>query len=170
MTTTIFQARQIITMNPARPRATHVAVRDGRILGAGSLDELTGWGPHTLDTTFADKVLMPGLVEGHSHVMEGVLWRFVYCGYFDRMDPDGRVWTGARNIEDVIARLTEAERKLTDPNQPLTGWGLDPIYYGNRRMTRHDLDRVSKTRPIGDRKSTRLNSSHSSVSRMPSSA
>ena len=40
MTTTIFQARQIITMNPARPRATHVAVRDGRILGAGSLDEI----------------------------------------------------------------------------------------------------------------------------------
>ena len=31
-------------MNPNRPFATHVAVRDGRILGAGSLDELKGWG------------------------------------------------------------------------------------------------------------------------------
>jgi hypothetical protein len=38
--TTIFQARKILTMNPSRPLATHVAVRDGRILGAGSLDEL----------------------------------------------------------------------------------------------------------------------------------
>ena len=36
--TTVFQARQILTMNPARPRATHVAVRDGRILGAGSIE------------------------------------------------------------------------------------------------------------------------------------
>ena len=31
MTTTIYAARKIITMNPARPTATHVAVRDGRI-------------------------------------------------------------------------------------------------------------------------------------------
>jgi predicted amidohydrolase YtcJ len=67
MTTTIYVARKIITMNPQRPYATHVAVRDGRILGVGGLDELTRWGPHTLDTRFAENVLMPGLVEGHSH-------------------------------------------------------------------------------------------------------
>ena len=29
--TTIYAARSILTMNPAQPRATHVAVRDGRI-------------------------------------------------------------------------------------------------------------------------------------------
>ena len=52
---------------------------------------------------------MPGLVEGHSHVAEGSMWRFVYCGYFDRTDPDGKVWGGAKSIEDVIARLHEAE-------------------------------------------------------------
>ena len=84
MTTTIFQARKIITMNPSRPLATHVAVRDGRILGVGALEELAGWGPYTLDQRLAGKVLMPGLVEGHSHLMEGVFWRFVYCGCFDR--------------------------------------------------------------------------------------
>ena len=55
--TTIFQAKTILTMNPAQPRASHVAVRDGRILGAGALKDLTGWGDYTLDTTFADKVL-----------------------------------------------------------------------------------------------------------------
>ncbi len=70
---TIHEARKIITQNPARPVATHVAVRDGRILGAGSLSELAGWGEYRLDRTFADKVLMPGFVEGHSHVAEGVL-------------------------------------------------------------------------------------------------
>ena len=35
--TTIYQARKIVTMNPSRPVATHVAVRDGQILGAGNL-------------------------------------------------------------------------------------------------------------------------------------
>lgn len=147
--TTIFQARKILTMNPSRPLATHVAVRDGRILGAGSLDELKSWGDHQLDTTFADKILMPGLVEGHSHVSEGVHWRFVYCGYFDRTDPDGKTWNGLKSIDEVIARLIDANAQLTDPKQPLTGWSLDPIYFDNRRMTRQDLDRVSTDRPIG---------------------
>ncbi len=149
MTTTIFVARKIITMNPSRPEATHVAVRDGRILGVGTLDELTGWGTHRLDTRFAAKVLMPGLVEGHSHVSEGVFWRFVYCGFFDRTDPDGRTWPGVKSIDTVVTRLQEANAKLTDPKHPLTGWALDPIYFDNRRMTRHDLDRVSRDRPIG---------------------
>jgi len=145
---TIYQARKIVTMNPSRPLATHVAVRDGRILGAGSLDELTGWGKHKIDRTFADKVLMPGLVEGHSHVAEGVQWRFVYCGYFDRTDPGGKVWTGVKSIDEVVARLRVANAKLYDSKQPLTGWSLDPIYFDNRRMTRQHLDQISDARPI----------------------
>jgi predicted amidohydrolase YtcJ len=147
--TTIFEARKVVTMNPSRPLATHVAVRDGKILGAGSLDELTGWGEYTLDRSFADKVLMPGLVEGHSHVAEGVQWRFVYCGFFDRSDPDGTIWPGVKSIDEVLARLSAANARLSDPKQPLTGWALDPIYFDNRRMTRADLDRVSNARPIG---------------------
>ena len=149
MTITIFEARKIITMNPSCPSATHVAVRDGRILGAGTVDELARWGAHTLDRRFADHVLMPGLVEGHSHASEGAMWRFVYCGFFDRTDPSGVLWTGAPDIEAVVARLALAEAKLTDPSAPLTGWALDPIYYGDRRVTRADLDRVSTSRPIG---------------------
>jgi predicted amidohydrolase YtcJ len=144
---TIYEAKKIITMNPSRPLATHVAVRDGRILGAGALAELEGWGEHKLDRQFAGKVLMPGLVEGHSHVSEGVQWRFTYCGYFDRTD--GKTWKGARSIDEVIARLSEANAKLGDPAMPLTGWSLDPIYYGNRRVTRQDLDCVATDRPIG---------------------
>ena len=73
---TVYAARKIITMNRSRPTATHVAVRDGRILGVGALPELAGWGPHRLDERFADQVLMPGLVEGHSHLMAGTLWRY----------------------------------------------------------------------------------------------
>ena len=66
--TTVFRARKIITMNPSRPDADCVAVREGRILGAGPLGELDGWGDYHLDDRFADKILMPGLVESHSHL------------------------------------------------------------------------------------------------------
>ena len=147
--TTIYSAQKIITMNPSRPTATHVAVRDGRILGVGSLEELATWGDYKLDEQFADKVLMPGLVEGHAHTMEGSLWQKVYCGFFDRLDPDGKIWSGSKTIDAVIERLVEAENKLADPDVPLSGWQLDPIYMNNERVTRHDLDKVSTNRPIG---------------------
>jgi len=147
-TTTVYRARRILTMNPARPFATHVAVRDGRILGAGSLEELAGWGASRLDEQFADKFLLPGFVEGHSHLMEGALWRFVYVGFHDRMDPDGRIWTGARSIDAVIERLAEQAARLDDPQHPLVGWGFDPIYFGEGRCDRHALDRISTTRPV----------------------
>ncbi len=145
----IYAARKIITMNPARPHASHVAVRDGRIVGAGTLEELAGWGAHTLDDRFADKVLMPGLVEGHSHTMEGTLWAYIYCGFFDRMDPEGTVWPGLKSIDAVVERLREAAARLDMPTAPLAGWSLDAIYYDNRRINRHDLDQVSTERAIG---------------------
>ena len=147
--TTIYAARRILTMNPSRPEATHVAVRDGRILGAGSKEELAGWGETTLDTRFADKVLMPGLVEGHSHMMEGTYWRYIYSGYFDRTDPEGRNWQGVKSIEAMVERLADGAATLADAAQPVSGWGFDPIYYGSRRCNRHDLDRVPGTRAVG---------------------
>ena len=146
---TIFIAKKIITMNPSRPEATHVAVREGRILGAGSLEELTTWGDYTLDESFADKVLMPGFVEGHAHSMEGSLWSKVYCGWFDRFDPSGRMWTGVKSVDALVERLKVAEAALEDPSAPLSGWQLDPIYMNNTTLSRADLDRVSKTRAVG---------------------
>jgi predicted amidohydrolase YtcJ len=124
-----------------------VAVREGRILGAGSIDELKGWGPHELDDRFADKVLMPGLVEAHAHLMAGGLWRYTYCGYFDLRDPDGRNWPGGRTLEAVIGQLSGASARQADG--PLLGWGFDPIYFGDQRVSRHDLDRVSAARAVG---------------------
>ncbi len=146
---TIYVAKKIITMNPARPQVSHVAVREGRIVSAGSLEELSQWGDYELDERFADKVLMPGLVEGHAHTMEGSFWQYTYCGFFDRTDPDGKVWAGAKNIDQVLQRLKEAEALIEDPQAPLSGWHLDAIYFNNERVTRFDLDKVSTSRPIG---------------------
>ena len=145
---TIYPARKIITMNVRRPEASHVAVLDGWILGAGALEELTGWGPHEIDDRFADKVIMPGLVEGHCHSREGTGWDETYVGFYDRTDPDRVVHPGLESIDEVVGRLQEAERALSDPDEPLLAWGLDPLFFGGRRMVTADLDRVSATRPV----------------------
>ncbi|QEZ45729.1 amidohydrolase [Cupriavidus oxalaticus] len=147
-TVTVYAARKIITMNPIQPVATHVAVRDGRILGVGRAQDMAGWGAATLDTRFADKVLMPGLIEGHSHLLEGGMWKFVYVGYYDRRGPDGRLWPGLKSFDAVVARLREAQAQLQDTAQPLLAWGFDPIHFGRARMTVRHLDQVSATRRI----------------------
>ncbi|AOZ02554.1 amidohydrolase [Cupriavidus sp. USMAHM13] len=146
--TTVFVARKILTMNPLQPSATHVAVRDGRVLAVGDAASVRGWGPARIDETFTDKILMPGMIEGHSHLLEGGMWKFVYVGYYDRRGPDGRVWPGLTRLEDVVARLREAEAALDDPARPLLAWGFDPIHFGSARMTVRELDQVSGERPV----------------------
>ncbi|SAK62719.1 amidohydrolase [Caballeronia glebae] len=144
----VLVARRILTMNPRQPVATHVAIRDGKILSVGTLDDIRQWTDAEPDTTFSDKVLMPGLVEGHSHLMEGAMWSAVYIGYYERRGPDGTRWPALQSLEAVIERLREAEGKLDDANAPLLAWGFDPIFFGSERLTVSQLDRVSATRPI----------------------
>ncbi|MDR0242840.1 MAG: amidohydrolase [Burkholderia sp.] len=148
---TVFAARRILTMNPAQPSATHVAVRDGRILAVGDAADAAAWqarfGACTADDTLRDKVLMPGLVEGHCHLMEGAMWDAVYVGYYDRRGPDGTLWPGLRSLDAVLDRLADAERAMTDDG-PLLAWGFDPIFFGTARLTVRELDRVSAQRPI----------------------
>ncbi len=153
MKTTIYQARRIITMNPMQPDATHVAVRDGRVLAVGTLEQASAWGKdHTLDTRFADKVLMPGLVEGHCHLKEGSTWDMPYLGWFDRRDPQGTIWPGLRSMDAVVQRLAEvATAMLADGvamDKPLVAWGFDPIYFGGERMTVEHLQGANTERAI----------------------
>jgi predicted amidohydrolase YtcJ len=150
--TTVYPARKIITMNPMQPEASHVAVRDGRVLAVGDLARMKAWGSFELDERFADKVLMPGLVEGHCHLKEGGMWSWHYLGWFDRRDPQGRTWTGLRSMDAVVARLREVDARMTaegrPADEPLIAWGFDPIYFGGERMTVEHLDRASQARPI----------------------
>ena len=145
---TILAARRILTMNPAQPHATHVAIRDGRILSVGGIEEVRQWGDAHIDDTFSDKVLMPGLVEGHCHLMEGSMWDAVYVGYYDRRGPDGKRWPGLKSLDAVIGRLQEAQRAMKDDNAPLLAWGFDPIFFGTTRLTARELDCVSARRPV----------------------
>ena len=58
----IYSAKEIVTLDPARPTAQAVAVVGDRILAVGSLDELkaaAGPQPYTVNTTFANQVIVP---------------------------------------------------------------------------------------------------------------
>jgi predicted amidohydrolase YtcJ len=144
----IYPARGVLTMDPSKPRAAAVAVRDGRILGVGDPEALAGWGPHRVDERYADRVLLPGFVEAHSHLLEGGIWDHPYVGFYPRRGPDGALWPGLNNTSAVAEGLRAAEAQLSDPDTPLVAWGLDPILFGGPRVVVADLDRISQRRPI----------------------
>lgn len=146
---TIFQAKKIVTMNPSNPDGTHVAVREGRILGVGTLDEVAGWGDYELDDTFKDKVLVPGFVEAHSHPLEGLMALFPYVGYFDRPLPDGSIAPPIQSYDALIERLRELDSAMGNADDWLIVQGFDPIYFTSEgRLSAKHLDQVSTTRPI----------------------
>lgn len=147
---TVFSARKIITLDPSVPEATHVAVRDGIVIEVGDLDDCAAWGPYTLDDRFGGSVLIPGLIESHAHLLDGLLWaKAAYVGPVDRHDPTGKVRKGINTVPGLIKRLKEIEAGMKDPTVPLIGWGVDPSLNDPiTAITRHDLDQVSAKRPI----------------------
>ncbi len=153
--TTIYRARTIRTMTPSQPTVEAVAVREGRVLAIGTVEECRAWGPATIDDTFADQVLVPGFVEAHSHVMAGMWAVLPYLGWFERRLPDG-IAPAIRSYTDLVARLRAVDAAMTEdeaargaPPAPLVAGGFDPIYFRDEaRLDRHHLDLVSTTRPI----------------------
>lgn len=146
---TIYPARLVRTMDPARPTAEAVAVRGDRIRAIGSTEELKAYGPARIDDRYAEHVIFPGFVEAHTHIGSGAMWQFTYIGKIERTDPSGKRWPGCADIGEVITRLKEADAALDDPHAPLQAWGLDPIFFEGERLDRRHLDQVSTTRPIG---------------------
>lgn len=135
-------------MNPANPEVTAVAVRDGRIVCAGSLEECQSWGPATIDDRFAEHVLVPGFVEAHGHSLDALNELMPYVGYNSYALSDGTSSTPVRSYADLVAVLKAADAELP-PGEPLVVGGFDPIYFADRpRLSCHDLDQVSTTRQI----------------------
>ena len=147
MTDTIYRAARVLTMGHDTPTATHIRVRDGRILAVGDEATVRAWGDDAeLNESLDGRVVLPGFVEGHAHMMAGAMWRYTYLGHYARTAPDGTEWPGVPTTEAVIARLREAAGDGGDG--PIVGWGFDPIFLDGRRLDRHHLDQVSTERPI----------------------
>jgi len=151
--TTIFSARKIITMYPEHPYAKAVAVKDGRILGFGELDDMVHWvknspfTPYEVDTTFQDKVLMPGLVDAHTHIESQAL---LYSGHFISQiswpKPEGGFYPIYPTKEGVLNRLKELDEELP-PGEVLYGVAYDENKTGAYLHVK-ELDEISTERPI----------------------
>ena len=148
---TVFVAKKIVTMDPAIPNATAVAVADGRILSVGSLEDMKPWTdkyPTQINRQFADKVIYPGFVEPHAHVLlGGILFNKPMLTPSPMPNPWGPSFAGVPNIQAAMDALKKYSSDIKDPNQTLLVWGWDEVAMG-RAPDRQLLDQVSTTRPI----------------------
>jgi predicted amidohydrolase YtcJ len=146
---TIYKAKEIITLNPAKPHATAVAVLGDRILAVGSVEELeaaAGGQPYVVDETFANHVIVPGLIAQHDHpLLSSLSMMSEIIAIEDWVLPTGTI-PAAKNEAEYRKRLAEAEAKLKDPNEVLVSWGYHQTWHG--KLNRAELDKISRTRPI----------------------
>lgn len=146
---TIYTAREIITMDPLKPSAQAVAVQGTRILAVGNLEEMkkaAGDQPIKIDNRYENQVIVPGFIAQHDHpVLAALCFASEILSIEDWVLPSGTV-PALKDKKDFMARLATAEKKMTDPNEPLVTWGYHPSFYGS--LLKADLDKISTTRPV----------------------
>lgn len=127
----------VTTMDPARPSAAALAVKDGRIIAVGSSSSVEALaGPATVVRRVGGRRVIPGLNDTHNHLlsMGAVL--------------DEVQLYGARSI-DEIKRLVEARVRSAPPGSWILGRGWDESLLSDRRFpNRYDLDEVAPNNPV----------------------
>ena len=131
----------IMTMDPAQPHATAVAVRQGQIAYVGDDAGARAWiGPSSRVIDLAGRTVTPGLVDGHAHLyelgaaMEGVA-------------------LGAAASEQAAAALVAESAAALAPGEWLTGRDWDQNRWQPAVFpTRASLDAAVPDRPVALRR------------------
>jgi predicted amidohydrolase YtcJ len=127
----------IYTADRTRPRVQALAVRDGRLLFAGSEIEARSLaGPTTEVWDLDGATVIPGMVDAHAHLVSlGTALRTVDL-------------VGTRSYEEVIARVAEQARTMP-PGEWIEGRGWDQNDWANTAMPTHEpLSRAVGGHPV----------------------
>lgn len=135
MTTLLLYNGTIYTLNPQQPVVKALAIRDGRILVAGSEGKAqAAVGGRVEGINLRGRAVLPGLTDAHVHITwHGLARQQVRLN-------------GIGSLEQALERI--ADRSALLPLQQwLRGGGWDHTAWG-RWPTRDDLDRVCPDRPV----------------------
>ncbi len=143
---TIYSGGPILTIDDDQPRAEAVAVRDGRIIAVGSVEDVM---PHKGESTqrfdLAGRAMLPGFVDSHGHVVFGGL-QAMSANLL--APPDGDV-TDIASLQRVLRNWIETNRDAVESAGVVIGFGYDNAQLAEQRHpTRDELDAVSAELPI----------------------
>ncbi|MEM7095811.1 MAG: amidohydrolase [Actinomycetota bacterium] len=145
----VLTAARIITVDDRCPTATAVAIRDDRIVAVGSLEDVDaalGDAEYTLDTTHADDVILPGLIDQHLHPILGASTLATEVIATEDWVLPTRTYPAAHSHDEYVAALRAADERLPE-DEWLFSWGYHSLWHGE--LNRAVLDSVSPDRPIG---------------------
>lgn len=134
----IWRNGRFLTMDPGKPHADAVAVKDGRILAVGAEAEISALsGPATRNYDLRGRFAMPGLIDSHVHALWGARRDLfeVYVGYAASLD---------ELLEGVRRRAAE-----TAPGEWIIGGPWRPTHQAELGETpRAALDRIAPEHPV----------------------
>jgi predicted amidohydrolase YtcJ len=130
----------VVTMDPAQPQASALAIRDGKIAFVGANESAQKWvGKKTRVVRAAGATVLPGLIDSHIHTMSGAL-SLDACTFADAQLTLAEVAPIIRQcvartpgegwvvVQDLNAAGFRADRKALDavvPARPLLLWAAD---------------------------------------------
>jgi len=138
----VFVAKTIITMNRSMPEATAVAVRDGKIVEVGTLESLRPWlsrCEHTIDRTFENNILVPGLIDPHLHpAMAAVILPMKFVTAMEWRFPWGTInpTLDSKGFDARVAELAAEHNEGSTAKEPLIIWGHHDLWHGDMSRTR----------------------------------
>jgi predicted amidohydrolase YtcJ len=126
----------VVTLDPARPRAEAVAVRDGRIVAVGAAAEMSNYiSRRTRRYSLANATVVPGLTDAHVHVE----------GHGESRESIDLV--GAASLEETVRRVRDGAA-ARGAAEWVHGRGWDQNDWpGKRYPAAKDLDAVTGGRP-----------------------
>ena len=143
----IFLAKDLITLDDRFLDANAFVIQDDKILSVGHLKNLLKIYPEVqIDQTFKDDVIVPGFIEHHIHPLLAAITMNSSIVAIDDWIVPGQVSKGVRERKAYLERLINIESKSGEAKNPLISWGFHHYFHGN--LDRHDLDLISKERPI----------------------
>lgn len=135
MTHTILMNAKVTTLDPAKPRATAVAIKDGVFDAVGSDQEVMRL--HQSDTRVIDlkkHTVIPGLNDSHTHVIRG--------GLHYNMELR---WEGVPSVADALRMLQEQAHRTPAPQWVRVVGGWTEYQFAERRMP--TLDEINAAAP-----------------------
>jgi len=126
--TSIYIAKEFITVDAKKPRAEAVAVRDGRFIAVGSLAEVQAFVGNdvTVNKTFADKVVTAGFVEQHVHPVLAAITmatKVISIEDWDAIDGFSPAVRDPAGYQERLSASLEQHRSGADKAKPFISWG-----------------------------------------------
>ena len=144
----VFEARKVVTMEPARPACRFVAVADGTVVALGdSLAELEPWTrgrEMEIDRSHAARVLLPGLIDPHVHPMQAsVMLNIPFIAPDEWNLPSGN---SPSALTPAAYRQRLAQTLASSRDDPFITWGYHELFHGP--LSRADLDALAPGRAV----------------------